>query len=192
VPPSLYSFSFRPGHWSRPFPPQQEILACLRALSAELGLAAHFRFGSGVSAAEFDEHCAVWNLTLDDGDTLQAIAIVSAVGQLNRPALPDIAGRDDFSGPSWHSACWDHGVDLTGRQAAVVGTGARAIQFVPEAAKAADCYPTLARPDVELVTDPIERIGPDGVVTADGTLRLADVIIYGPGSRPSTSWLLWQ
>src|SRR5262249_12062399 len=60
-----------------------------------------------------------------------------AVGQLNRPALPDIAGRDDFAGPSWHSARWDHGVDLTGKRVAVVGTGASAIQFVPEVSRSA-------------------------------------------------------
>ena len=281
VPSNLYSFSFRPERWSRRFPPQQETLAYLHALSEEHGLGPHLRFGSGVAAAEFDERRALWNLTLDDGGTLQATAIVSAVGQLNRPALPDIAGRDDFAGPSWHSARWKHGADLTGRRVAVVGTGASAIQFVPEVAKAAahvdvyqrsapyvlpkpdrpyrhaeqvifdwfplvrkadrlrtfiygelltsgfvmspkllaapmrlwrrqlraqitdphllrkcvpdyvmgckrvlfsnDWYPTLARPNVELVTDPIERIVPDGVVTAGGVTRPADVIIYGTG-----------
>jgi cation diffusion facilitator CzcD-associated flavoprotein CzcO len=100
VPSHLYSFSFRPGRWSRRFPPRQEILAYLHALPAERGLGPHLRFGSGIAAAEFDERRAVWNLTLDDGDTLQAAAVVSAVGQLNRPALPDIAGRDDFAGPA--------------------------------------------------------------------------------------------
>jgi len=282
VPSNLYSFSFRPGRWSRRFPPQQEILAYLHALCEERGIGPHLRFASGVAAAGFDERRAVWNLTLDDGGTLQAAAVVSAVGQLGRPALPDIAGRDDFAGPSWHSARWEHGVDLTGRRVAVVGTGASAVQFVPEIAKTAaqvdvyqrsapyvlpkadrpyrhaeqvlfdrlpvtrkadrlriflygelltsgfvlspkllaapmqlwrrqlraitdprlrgkcvpdyvmgckrvlfsnDWYPTLARPDVELVTDPIERIVPDGVVTAGGTTRRADVIIYGTGFK---------
>ncbi len=112
VPSNLYSFSFRPGRWSRRFPPRQEILAYLHALVSESGLGPHLRFGSGVAAAEFDERDAVWNLTFEDGGTLQATAVVSAVGQLNRPALPDIAGRDDFAGPSWHSARWNHDVDL--------------------------------------------------------------------------------
>ena len=283
VPSSLYSFSFRPGRWSRRFPPQREILAYLRALSEERGLGPYLRFGSGVAAAEFDERRAVWNVTLDDGSTLQATTVVSAVGQLNRPALPGIVGRGDFAGPWWHSARWDHGADLTGRKVAVVGTGASAIQFVPEVAKAAahvdiyqrsapyvlpkpdrpyrrgeqvlfdrfplvrkagrlrvflygelltsgfvmspkllaapmrmwrrqlqeqitdpqlrdkcvpgyvmgckrvlfsnDWYPALARPNVELVTDPIERIVPDGVVTAGGVTRQADVIIYGTGFK---------
>ena len=70
--------------------------------SADLG--PHLRFGAGVAAAEFDERHAVWNLTLDDGETLQATAVVCAVGQLGRPALPDLHGRDEFAGPWWHSA----------------------------------------------------------------------------------------
>ncbi len=223
----------------------------------------------------------MWKLELDNGDTLEAAAVVSAVGQLGRPAVPDIAGRADFTGPSWHSGRWDHSLDLTGKRVAVVGTGASAIQFVPEVAKAAahvdiyqrsapyvlpkadrryrhaehviyrrlpvvrkadrlriflygelltsgfvmspkflaapmhlwrrqlqaqitdpqlrercipdyvmgckrvlfsnDWYPTLTRPNVELVTAPIERIAPDGVAAADGTTRRADVIIYGTG-----------
>jgi cation diffusion facilitator CzcD-associated flavoprotein CzcO/acetyl esterase/lipase len=283
IPSHLYSFSFRPWRWSRRFPARDEILAYLHALAAEHGLGPHLRFGRGVAAAEFDERQAVWNLTLDDGGTLQATAVVCAVGQLGRPALPDIPGRDGFAGPSWHSARWNHNVDLAGRRVAVIGTGASAIQFVPEIAKVAghvdvyqrsapyvlpkpdrpyrdaeltvfdkmpvvrkadrlrifvygelltsgfvlspkllagpmqlwrrqlrsqiadpglrakcipdyvmgckrvvfsnDWYPALARPNVELVTDPIGRIVPDGVVTADGTTRAADVIIYGTGFR---------
>src|SRR5215472_14417774 len=88
VPSNLYSFSFRPGRWSRRFPPRQEILAYLHALASERGLGPHLRFGSGVAAADFDERRAVWNLMLEDGGTLRATAVVSAVGQLNRPALP--------------------------------------------------------------------------------------------------------
>jgi cation diffusion facilitator CzcD-associated flavoprotein CzcO len=283
VPSHLYSFSFRPGRWSRRFPPREEILSYMHALVDERGLGRHLRFGSSVASAEFDERRALWNLTLTDGDTLQARTLISAVGQLNRPALPDIAGRGDFAGPSFHSARWDHGVDLAGRRVAVIGTGASAIQFVPEVAKTAahvdvyqrsapyvlpksdrpyaeaeqrlyerfpvarkadrlriflygellttgfvlspkflagpmqmwrrqlraqisdpalrekcvpdyvmgckrvlfsnDWYPALARPNVDLVTDRIERIAGDGVITADGSHRPADVIIYGTGFR---------
>jgi cation diffusion facilitator CzcD-associated flavoprotein CzcO len=137
IPSHLYSFSFQPWRWSRRFPPRAEILAYLRALVSERGLAPHLRFGCGVAAAEFDEQGGVWTLTLDGGGTLQAGAVVCALGQLGRAALPDIAGRDSFTGPSWHSARWDHGVPLAGRRVAVVGTGASAIQFVPEIAKVA-------------------------------------------------------
>ena len=115
VPAHLYSFSFRPGRWSGRFPPQREILAYLCDLAEENGLGPHLRLGSGVTACRFDEGRALWDLTLGNGDTIQASAVVSAVGQLNRPALPDIAGRGDFAGPSWHSARWDHGADLDGQ-----------------------------------------------------------------------------
>src|SRR5216683_8108879 len=111
VPSHLYSFSFRPWRWSRRFPPREEILAYLHALVAERGLGPHLPFGCGVAAAEFDERRAVWQLELDNGDTLEAGAVVSAVGQLGRPAVPDIAGRADFTGPSWHSGRWDHSLD---------------------------------------------------------------------------------
>ena len=104
VPSNLYSFSFSPARWSRRYAGQQEILAYLHSLAAGHGLGRHFRLGAGVAAAEFDERRAVWNLTLDDGGTLQAAAVVYAVGQHNRPALPGIAGSGDFTGPSWHSA----------------------------------------------------------------------------------------
>jgi cation diffusion facilitator CzcD-associated flavoprotein CzcO len=281
IPSNLYSYSSRPGRWTRRFPARQEILAYLHELCAEHGLGPHLRFGSGVAAAEFDEGRAGWQLTLEDGSALQATALVSAVGQLGRPAWPEIAGRDDFAGPSWHSARWDHGVGLAGRRVAVVGTGASAIQFVPEIAKIAaqvdvyqrtppyvlpkadrpyrpaeqvlfdrfpvlrkadrlrtflygelltsgfvlspkmlaapmllwrrqlrtqisdpalrakcipdylmgckrvvfsdDWYPALTQPNVELITGPIERIVPGGVVTAGGGTRPADVIIYGTG-----------
>ena len=112
VPAHLYSFSFRPGRWSGRFPPQREILAYLCDLAEENGLGPQLRLGTGVTTCRFDEGHAVWELTLSNGDTIRASAVVSAVGQLNRPALPDIAGRADFTGPSWHSARWDHGARL--------------------------------------------------------------------------------
>ena len=88
-------------------------------------------------AATFDEGRAAWDLTLDDGSIVAATAVVCAVGQLGRPGIPDIPGRELFAGPSWHSARWDHAVDLTGRRVAVVGTGASVVQFVPEIAAVA-------------------------------------------------------
>src|SRR5215469_6830265 len=86
VPSNLYSFSFRPGRWSRRFPPRQEILAYLHTVSREHGLGPHLRLLCGVATAEFDEQRAMWHLTLEDGGALEATAVVSAVGQLNRPA----------------------------------------------------------------------------------------------------------
>jgi cation diffusion facilitator CzcD-associated flavoprotein CzcO len=283
VPGNLYSYSFRPQRWARRYPTQPETLSYLREVVQENGLRPHLRFGARVTSLTFDEPKAEWEVAIEGSEPVLAGAVVSAVGQLNRPSLPAIPGRDDFAGPSWHSARWDHSVDLTGKRVAVIGTGASAIQFVPEVAKTAaqvdvyqrtppyilpkpdrlygereqgrfdrfpvirkadrlstflsgevltsgfvlspkllavpmrmwrrqldeqitdqalrakcvpdyvmgckrvlfsnDWYPTLARPNVDLVTEPIERIEAGGVVTAGGLLRPADVIIYGTGFK---------
>ena len=283
VPSQLYSFSCQPWRWSRRYPARDEILRYLHALVAQHDLGSQLRFGCSVAAAAFDDRAGAWRLTLADGAELAANAVVCAVGQLGRPALPDIPGRAEFAGPSWHSGRWNHEVSLAGRRVAVVGTGASAIQFVPEIAKVAahvdvyqrsapyvlpkpdrpyhaaeltvfdripvvrkadrlriflygelltsgfvlspkllaapmqlwrrqlkaqitdpqlrakcvpdyvmgckrvvfsnDWYPALAQSHVELITDPIDRIAPDGVLTADGTSRPADAIVYGTGFR---------
>ena len=137
IPSHLYSFSWRPWRLEPAFPAARGD----SWLPARAGRRERPRpappVRRGVVAAGFDERSAIWNLTLDDGSTVQAAAVVSAVGQLGRPALPDIPGRDEFGGPSWHSARWNHDVDLAGLRVAVVGTGASAIQFVPEIAKTA-------------------------------------------------------
>ena len=86
VPSLLYSYSFRPWRWSRRFPDRAEILAYLHALVRDYGLGPHLRLGCGVTAAEFDETQARWNLTLTDGGAVQATSVGSSVGQLGRPA----------------------------------------------------------------------------------------------------------
>ncbi|NDU74553.1 NAD(P)-binding domain-containing protein [Actinomadura sp. DSM 109109] len=139
VPSHLYSFSFeRRTDWSRRFPPQAEILEYLRHCARKYGVLDAVRFGSEVSEARFDEDAALWRISTTTGD-LAARVLISACGQLNRPELPAIEGRESFAGPSFHSSRWDHGTDLRGRRVAVVGTGASAVQIVPEiAGKAAE------------------------------------------------------
>lgn len=135
VPSHLYSFSFAPNpRWTRKFPDQAEILDYLQRTADDYGVRDRIRFGREITEARFDEDDAAWTLTLDDGSTHVADVLVAATGQLNRPHIPDIAGRDDFAGPSFHSARWAHDVDLTGKDVAVIGIGASAIQFVPEIA----------------------------------------------------------
>jgi cation diffusion facilitator CzcD-associated flavoprotein CzcO len=281
VPSHLYSFSFAPRTgWTRRFPTQREILRYLRDCADSYGVTPHIRFGSEVLGAAFDEDAGVWRVRTTAGE-LTARVLVSACGQLSRPAMPRIEGMDGFAGRSFHSARWDHDYDLTGKRVAIIGTGASAIQFVPPVAERAgrlhvfqrsapyildkpdrpyaawerallhripalqaldrakiylshesrtlafvkyprllekaakvshrhlaehvadrdlrralipdypmgckrillsgDYYQALTRPGVELVTDPIERITPTGVVTRDGTERPVDAIIYGTG-----------
>lgn len=276
----LYSFSFAPtGRWSRRFAPQAEIHAYLRRVAADFGVLPHVRFGTEVLAAEWDG--GQWQLELSDGSSYDCDVLIAACGQLSRPSRPLTPGLDDFAGTTFHSAEWDHGHDLTGRRVAVLGTGASAIQFVPEVAKVAaqvtvlqrsaphvipkpdreygtatqraldrwpallqldrlrtfcanetrslgfnteprlmavlesrfakhletavpdpvlrakvtpsdpmgckrilqsnDWYPTLQLPHVDLVTSPIARVVPEGVLTADGVLQEADTLILGTG-----------
>lgn len=132
VPSHLYSFSFEPrADWSRRFAPQAEILDYLRHCADKYGLRPHLRLGAEVTQARFDESKALWEITTADGAVLHARVLISACGQLNRPAFPRLPGLERFTGKSFHSARWDHGYDLEGKTVAVVGTGASAIQFVP-------------------------------------------------------------
>jgi len=284
VPSYLYSFSFAPAAgWSRRFAPQHEILAYAEGLVERFGLGPHLRLGTTVASVSLDDGRWQVSVTSPDGDAvLEADTVIFACGQLNRPFVPDLEGGDSFAGPRWHSARWDHTVDLRGKQVAVVGNGASAIQFVPPVAAVAagitiyqrspnyvgpkkdraysgrtrrlldrvspvgrayrwwiywslelrwiwfrkdswagarlrmlfddqiraevvserlpeaavvpdypigckrilisnDWYPAITRPEVEVVDQPVDHVEPDAVVTADGTRRPADVLIFATG-----------
>lgn len=138
VPSHLYSFSFERHYpWSRRFAPQAEILDYLRHCANKYDISRHIRFNTEVSAAEWQEQQQHWRINLNDGTHVTARALITATGQLNQPAYPPLKGIDAFHGPHFHSARWDHDVDLRGKTVAIVGTGASAIQFVPEVAKIA-------------------------------------------------------
>lgn len=132
VPSVIYQFSrhLKPD-WSRRFGSQQEIRDYLREVSIESGVRDHIRFGAEVSAAAFDEVNAQWEIELARGETVAAEILVCATGQLSRPKLPAVPGRERFAGPQFHSAEWDHSVSLAGKRVVVVGGGASAIQVVP-------------------------------------------------------------
>ncbi len=135
VPSHLYSFSFEPkAEWSRRYAAQPEIFEYLRATVDKHGLRPNIRFNTEVVSASFDEDLATWHIELSDGTTCDADVLVSATGQLNRPAYPRLPGMESFKGQMFHSARWNHGYDLTGKRVAVIGTGASAIQFVPQIA----------------------------------------------------------
>jgi cation diffusion facilitator CzcD-associated flavoprotein CzcO len=132
VPSRLYSFSFaRNPEWSRSFSPQGEILDYLRRCADSFGVGPHIRFGHAVSDSWWDDDAGVWHVETDRG-TFTAQVLVSAVGGLSEPLIPEIPGLGTFAGTIFHSATWDHGYDLKDKRVAVVGTGASAIQFVPQ------------------------------------------------------------
>ncbi|BCJ40724.1 putative monooxygenase [Actinoplanes ianthinogenes] len=278
IPAPLYSYSYAQNPaWSRRFPPQSEILAYLERCVAEFGLAGKVRLGTEVTAAEWAD--GVWRVTTAAGEVLVADVVIPAVGQLSRPAMPQLSG--EFAGPAMHTARWDPSVSLSGKRVAVIGTGASAIQLVPAIAGVAsrvtvfqrtapwtlpkpnrrygfvrrnlyksfpalmgparagtwlmtvvtgraltghkiagallhtlsagqrrwqvrdpalrrkvtpdepmgckrvlftnDWLPTLARPDVDLITEKIIGVTAGGVRTADGVEHAADVLVYGTG-----------
>lgn len=285
IPSHLYSFSFaqRSG-WSRRFASQAEILSYIRELADRSAVSDRIYHDTAIKTIEWDDTARHWKLTAADGRRFTARAVVSAVGGLHVPALPRISGLDRFGGVSFHTARWRHDIDLTGKRVAVIGTGASAVQIVPELARIVDqllvfqrtphwimprndrpysvleqaayrfvpgllrgsralhywkaeatalgfvvkpkwmregekrarrflersvpngdlrekllpkyrmgCkrvllsdtyYPALMQPNTQLVTDHISRITPQGVITADGTARDVDCIIYATGFRP--------
>lgn len=138
-PNHLYSYSFEADHaWPQHFSTQDQLLAYFQGVAKKHDLYKSIRFNTEVLGADWDEAAATWTIRTrtKDGkeDALVSNAVISAVGQLNQPKLPDIEGLGTFKGPAFHSARWDHSVDLTGKTVGVIGTGCSAIQFVPEIA----------------------------------------------------------
>ncbi|WUW19344.1 NAD(P)/FAD-dependent oxidoreductase [Streptomyces sp. NBC_01463] len=134
VPSHLYSFSFAPNpDWTSTYSPQPEIQDYLRRCLDRFGLRPHLRTGVEVEEARWDEDDQLWHVTTNTGPWTAQV-LVSAVGPLTEPKLPDVPGIDRFQGKIMHSAQWDHDHDLTGERVASIGTGASAIQYVPEIA----------------------------------------------------------
>jgi 4-hydroxyacetophenone monooxygenase len=128
-----YSYSFAQRHdWPFHFSPQPVLRDYFASCCDAFGLRPSIRFGVEVASATWSEDDLVWVLELSTGETVRANAVISAVGQLNRPSYPDIPGRESFAGPSFHSARWDPSVSLDGKRVVVIGTGASAVQFIPE------------------------------------------------------------
>jgi cation diffusion facilitator CzcD-associated flavoprotein CzcO len=293
VPSHLYSFSFAPNpDWTETYSPQPEIHRYLRRTAEEHGLLDRIRFRSEVQEAAWDDDAQHWHLRTPSGD-LTADHLILGYGPLSVPSIPDLPGLEDFEGTTFHSAQWRNDHDLTGERVAVIGTGASAIQFVPQiqpdvaqltlfqrtppwvlphrnrtitraeralyrrvpaVQKAVrglvywsreafvtsmlrngktlekmeglakkhladsvpdpelrarltpdyrpgckrllpsnDYYPAVAQPNVELVTEKIVRVLPNGLETADGEVHEVDTIIFGTGFRvtdnPVAEWV---
>jgi cation diffusion facilitator CzcD-associated flavoprotein CzcO len=128
----LYSFSFAPNpEWSRSFSPQPEIQAYLQRCARDHDLLRHLRFHHEVRSAAWDDDARHWRIETSQGD-LTASVLVMATGALSDPVIPHLPGLESFQGRAFHSSRWEHDFDLTGTRVAVIGTGASAIQFVPE------------------------------------------------------------
>ncbi|RAR59947.1 cation diffusion facilitator CzcD-associated flavoprotein CzcO [Paraburkholderia unamae] len=142
IPSHLYSFSFELNPaWTRTYAPQQEILDYLRHCARKYDVERFIEYRSRVRAARFVEARRVWQVEIERGqadgaintiDIIEADIVIAAHGPLSRPSLPHIPGIERFEGKVFHSARWDHDYALEGKRIAVIGTGASAIQFVPQ------------------------------------------------------------
>lgn len=161
VPSPLYSFSYEPcADWSSRYARQDEILQYLRTTAEKYGITPLVQLSKDVVAAHYDEQTATWTVRFGD-DTEQTVDIlVSAVGQLSQPVLPAIPGVETFEGQSFHSARWEHDIELAGKRVAVVGTGASAIQFVPHLAEQAAELHVFQRTPSYILPKPDQRFGP--------------------------------
>ncbi len=131
----VYSFSFEQNpNWSRRYSTWQEIQEYLIGLVDKWDLEKHLRRNTEIVSAEFEEDHGTWTLTTDGGDTFTARVVLAGVGGLVDPSYPTIEGLEDFSGDMFHTARWNHDVDLTDKRVAVIGTGASAVQVVPSIA----------------------------------------------------------
>jgi cation diffusion facilitator CzcD-associated flavoprotein CzcO len=135
IPTTLYSFSFESNSaWTRVYPRQAELLDYLKRCATDYDIRPHIRFNTELREARYDDSTATWTVQTVDSRTLVSRFLVSAMGPLNKPSIPRFAGLDQFAGATFHSGAWDASIDLHGKRVAVIGTGASAIQIVPEIA----------------------------------------------------------
>jgi len=143
-----YSYSFRPQDWPQHFSGQKVLRQYFSDTADEYQLREHIRFDTEVTEARYEETSGLWRLELEGPEgteLLESNAIISAVGQLNRPQIPQINGADSFAGPCFHSAQWEHEHDLTGKRIGVIGTGGSAFQFIPILAEEAESVTIFQR-----------------------------------------------
>lgn len=139
IPSHLYSYSFELNpNWSRSFSKQPEILAYLKHCVEKYALGQKIRLNTAITRLFFEEGQACWTLTTQNGETISARVVVLALGPLNVPNIPKISGQASFTGTSFHSSEWKTDYPLKGKRVAIIGTGASAIQIVPEIAKEVD------------------------------------------------------
>jgi len=155
IPSNLYSYSFDQNpDWSRSFSGSEEILDYIKAMVKRFDLEKYIRFNQNVSDLAFDEDQGIWNATTDQGDVFSGRAAVMAQGPLSNASFPDISGIEKYQGHKVHSAAWDHDYDFRGKKVGVIGTGASAIQIIPELVKDASKLTVFQRTPAWVVPRP--------------------------------------
>ncbi|HTX31126.1 MAG TPA: NAD(P)/FAD-dependent oxidoreductase [Solirubrobacteraceae bacterium] len=183
VPSQLYSFSFAQRRdWSRLCSPQEEILDYLHGVARSLGIDRLIKTNTRVTGCRWEDAACRWSVTTEAGDVHEADAIIIATGQLHQPSIPAIPGAERFAGHSFHSARWDHDYDLTDKRVAVVGTGASAVQFVPEVAERADELTVFQRTGNWFLPRQNRRYRP----------RVKALIEHVPGVQAYRRWFMFE
>jgi cation diffusion facilitator CzcD-associated flavoprotein CzcO len=160
VPSHLYSYSFEPNpKWGRAYGGQSEILQYLEHCATKYGLRPHLQLGTRVVGCEYDEPSATWTVTTEAGRRFVARSLILGNGALHLPQMPAIPGLESFEGPQFHSARWNHDYELAGKRVAVIGTGASAIQFVPQIAKRVQRLSLFQRTPPWIIPKPDRPIG---------------------------------
>ncbi|AQA01611.1 4-hydroxyacetophenone monooxygenase [Mycobacterium sp. MS1601] len=195
IPSLLYSFSFAPNpNWSRSYSPADEIRTHIEDMVATHRLTDHIRFGTELTGLSFDDASGTWTAHTQRRNIFRARTVILAAGPLPDHKLPDIRGRDTYQGTVIHSANWDHDYDFTGKRVAVVGTGASAVQIVPELVKQAGFVKVFQRtpgwvlPRLDIDTPPLARQLFTRVPAAQ---RLARQALYW-GHEVSATALVWD
>ncbi|MCP2292835.1 flavin-containing monooxygenase [Nocardia amikacinitolerans] len=165
IPSRLYSYSFAPNpSWSRTYSGSAEILGYIESMAARYRLRPHVRFGCTVTGIAFDEDAGLWDVAIEgNAAPVRARTVVLASGPLSNAGFPDIRGIETYEGHKIHSARWDHDYDFTGKRVAVIGTGASAVQIIPELVEKAASVKVFQRtagwvlPRVNRRTNPLTK-----------------------------------
>jgi len=138
IPSALYSYSFEPyPEWEYKWSMQPQILQYINHVADKHNLRDHILFDEEVISATWLQESCIWNVQTTAGKKYQSSSIITAIGQLHHPSIPKFKNIDNLSIPYFHSARWNHDVDLTGKRVGVIGNAASAVQFIPEIAKVA-------------------------------------------------------
>ena len=157
----VYSFSFEPNpEWTRMFAPRDEIRAYLEHCADKYRIRPHIHLSTALNRAEWDEDAALWGLQDEHGNRYTANMLISGMGALSTPTYPNVPGRERFEGKAFHSQDWDHDYELRGKRVGVIGTGASAIQFVPELQKQASHLKVFQRSAPWIMPKPDRPIRP--------------------------------
>ena len=161
VPTTTYSYYFEPNpNWSRLFSTGTEIKQYADDVADKYDIRRHIRYNTTVEGARWDEDARLWQINIAGAEPLSARYLITATGFLSQPKLPDIPGIDSFTGTIVHTAQWDDSFDPAGRRIAVIGTGATAVQLIPELARTAADLTVYQRTPIWVVPKIDLRFGP--------------------------------